>query len=375
MGSFHCITDNCAKVVYREYEAARLEYQYPGEELQVIYGDGLTYTTQQVPNLGCAARYRAYLHIENAKYNYGRVDGSFNSRYRCTFYTVNQFVSPNDAGGNRIQSFYLWGPIYEWRFAAPRSPSTGSPYCSNDGWTTPALRNQPLTGNTAIQILCHGRAASPGFSDPARLTEPTWFTYFRGYSSDANIVYPETGFQQLSFQLAEGNCPPACEFKIFQSGNQIFSRVAPNCPTVNQFPCQLREESNTIVVNKTRLLQRVEVVDYSYEQFGLNAVRGDIPDNCLNIYRNGVTALIPPPLIGVPYLAGNYDFIAQICSAEGCPPPEFQVVCADCECRECPPGTCALECGDKICCYGDDGIAVASIPKEKYCQGEGGDDF
>jgi hypothetical protein len=340
MGSFHCVTSGCAKVVYREYEQGYLEYQYPNEAKQVIYGNNLTYTTINNPPAyyggGCAKSYAVQYQqaiISNGAFvGWGAITtGGFLAGNTGPFSNPKMYIAGTD-----------YGILEHWWFRF-----SGVPPAFPNGRTREYLI-------TAINSLGQER------------------TFLNNFGS---------GVKLLGFIASDGTAPPECDppgeciFTVFKNGQQIFTRTAPTCPTVNVFPPQLKEEQKTIFIKKFPILERIEVVDYSYEPLGLNVVRGDIPDNCLNIYRNGVTALIPPPLIGVPYLAGNYDFIAQICSDTDCFPPEYEVICEDCECRQCPSNTCAVECGDFICCYGDDGVAIESIPKDEYCQSEGGGDF
>ncbi len=56
MGRFHCVLDSCAEVWYQEYLPGYLEYQYPNEPAQRIYGGNLTYKTEPVKG-SCPSRY------------------------------------------------------------------------------------------------------------------------------------------------------------------------------------------------------------------------------------------------------------------------------------------------------------------------------
>ena len=93
-----------------------------------------------------------------------------------------------------------------------------------------------------------------------------------------------------------------------------------------------------------------------------------MPKECLDIYITVTT--VPTDLndfIPTPGVINPYNFIAQICSVPGCPPPEYQVIC-NCDCESCPDGTCAVECDGQICCYDTDGIAIKSIAIDDYCE-------
>ncbi len=95
-----------------------------------------------------------------------------------------------------------------------------------------------------------------------------------------------------------------------------------------------------------------------------------IPSNCLNVYNNAIF-VIPPPIDALkdPDAVPFDSFVDQICSAPGCPPPEYQVLCDSCDCENCPPGTRAVTCNGVVCCYGSDGKAVKEIAPEDYCGG------
>lgn len=44
------------------------------------------------------------------------------------------------------------------------------------------------------------------------------------------------------------------------------------------------------------------------------------------------------------------------------PPPRYSLTCVPNEDNVCPDGTCEVICGNTICCYGSDGVAIASFP-------------
>jgi hypothetical protein len=168
------------------------------------------------------------------------------------------------------------------------------------------------------------------------------------------------------------NCSPnQCQFKVFKNGQTIYNETRSTCPEVQKISCTLSEQNKAVKVNKLPYLERVEVVPYAYLNFGLNVFQAAIPSNCLNIYNNLTTTIIPL-FNGFPTPSNssqaNYNFVDQICSYPGCPPPQFDVIC-DCQCQSCPGDTCPIECGDHICCYNDYGVSVQTIPKANYCGG------
>jgi hypothetical protein len=325
MGSFYCIPSGCAKIYYRKYKAGRLEYQYPGESVKTIspaYGGQLSYTFENIP----AQVWQCPV------------------RYQVTWQSITFPSSSNCNNPTLINySYAVWGPFYDTYLLLP----TGN--CG---------------GFKEIWIRSHGLAPLPSsFRSPTPIDQRV----------AANSVYGRfKDVLNLTATRIDGqpdNCgtPAQCIFRVFENGTILrFSRTEEVCPTVQIYPCKLEDGLNAITVTKFPYLERVEVVDYGYFQFGLNLYRSIIPDNCLNIYVNGVTAYIPPPFLPVPYVPGNYQFIAQICSDESCPPPVYDVVC-DCECKDCPPNTCAVVCGDVVCCYDPEGTAIEIIPIEEYC--------
>ena len=164
------------------------------------------------------------------------------------------------------------------------------------------------------------------------------------------------------------NCTQ-CFFSVYRGREIVHTEVRDNCPQVEQLPCRLSDVINEIKIEKIPYLQRLEVVDFFYQNFGLNVYQRKIPDECWNVYRN-LTTVIPPASQGIPVpannLQGDYELILQICSAPGCPPPEYNVIC-DCDCEKCPDGTYPVECGNHVCCYDTStGKAIKEIEIEKF---------
>ncbi|MEM6613297.1 MAG: hypothetical protein AAF652_13775, partial [Cyanobacteria bacterium P01_C01_bin.72] len=120
-------------------------------------------------------------------------------------------------------------------------------------------------------------------------------------------------------------------------------------------------------------LERIEIRDQDIQGHGIGGTLIDsspLPTECLNIYKT-FTAAPPFPNNTVPTAAifNPYEFVAQICSDVGCPPPEYTVVCRCGE--ECPAGTCAVFCGDHVCCHDPNtGNSVYQIPLGEYSGGD-----
>lgn len=162
---------------------------------------------------------------------------------------------------------------------------------------------------------------------------------------------------------------PECTFTIYKNNQIVHQEVRDRCPEVEKLNCRLSDEIKVIKIDKLPWLERIEVVPYGYQNLGLNVYQAIIPDECLNIYKN-LTTTIVPQFEGFPTptnaAQATYGFIAQICSTPGCSPPEYQVIC-DCDCEKCPENTCPIKCDDVICCYDNEGKSVKSIQIENYC--------
>lgn len=183
---------------------------------------------------------------------------------------------------------------------------------------------------------------------------------------------PSGRYELISWNLIK---PAPCPFvfTVTKNGAIVHQQTRAVCPEVEKIPCRLNEQVKTVEIAKIPYLERVEVIDWAYDVLvtpvGGYVYRNPIPSHCLNVYKNG-TAVIIPPVLAAPanYLDGDfYGFIAQICSAPGCLPPQYQVLCEGCECQSCPDGTHPLICDDIVCCYGDDGKVVLEISKSDYC--------
>ena len=323
MGNFHCIPESCGRVVYREYLPPVVRWRYPGEQWQEIEGDD--YSIDERPAQCCGSwditveyyvpgcnRALDYSGTRTVRIPYGK--------YRRLEYQLdNPFVRTQiaviywDCWQNKEKSISVWS-------------STGKSSVIPDCGDPTAIHNQP--GST-YEIV--------------------------------DLVRVDGGSETCT----------ECTFTVYKNQEVVHSEQREDCPEVEVLPCRLSDVVKEIRIEKIPYLERIEVVDYSYISFGGNIFRGDIPDECLNVIKNLTTQIVPlPDGILTPdngaFNSENRGFIAQICSASGCPPPEFSVIC-DCECESCPDGTCPVDCGDHICCYEASGVAVKSIPLENYC--------
>jgi len=363
MGSLHCIPNSCSSVIYQEYLPPQIRYRYPGEEWQIVDGDD--YTLAQSNNLTST---RPYQIKGKSLFPYAYTIRS--GRGRCVLYDFNQFIAGREytSVNNTLRTYFVWGPIYDWRFAHYQ---TSQYQCSNDGFSVPELRNVWPEGYMNIEILCHG--ASSGCSDDPsrRLANPTWVTWFQGAGLEC---YVSVGFDKIDFFPCQ-NLSPVCKFTVYKNGAIVHQETRSVCPEVEQTPCVLDENSQVIKINKVPWLSAISVLEYAKDAIQvpgspipIPTVRG-IPSECLNIYRNEIFDPLPEGEVEDPDEPIFGDFIGQICSAPGCPPPEYRVLC-DCDCRNCPENSCPVVCGEKICCYDTaTGKAVDEIPIGEYCGG------
>ena len=341
MGNWHCVTSDCAKLVYREYKPPSVRWRYsPSESWQEIIGaDNYELEQNWYGGQNPSVSYQV---------KYGRAAIS-----NGTFVGWSIFYAELPAGttvpikGMRLLINNVDYGIYEhWGFnwgGSPNPPPNGT-------------RRRTYTGQ---------------FLDAT----DTWRTYFNG-SSQGHKIY---GFVPADGSVEENPGGANCTFTVYKNGQIVHQETINSCPEVEQLDCHLSDKYKEITIDKFPYLERVEVVDYAYDvkfgllidsnNYGLLLQKGKIPDQCLNIYKNNIVSIIPNDFLTITNTPENgFNLIAQICSIPGCPPPEYQVICdCDSNCESCPDGTCAVECGDHVCCYGSDGIAVSSIKKDNYC--------
>ena len=324
---FHCIPEGCGQVFYRPYLAPVVRWRYPGEDWQEIEGDD--YTIEQLPAQCCGSwditvEYyvpgcngaRTYSGARTVRIPYGK--------YRRLEYQLdNPFVRTNiaviywDCRQNKEKTLFIWSS----------------------------------TGKSSV---------IPNCGDPAAIHNQVDSTY---QVTDVNRV-----------DEAEENCNK-CSLVIYKKQQIVHSEVKSECPEVEVSSCRLSDVVKEIKIEKEAYLQRIEVRNQS---IGVTYLPGfgtpvldvnQLPQECLNIYNT--YTLAAPILIDefdVPGVINPYIFVAQICSAPGCPPPEYEVICGCDSCEFCPPDTCPVLCHGVICCHEKTtGKAIKSIPVDQYC--------
>lgn len=345
MGNWHCIPNGCAEVVYQPYETSKIRWRYGTEPWQEIIG---------ADDYSSVSSY----------------DLSANQRYTYVY------SLPNYING----IFQGWGQEYR--------SSSSYQYNGIQNWYVHFDKTLRVNGQT-VQAYKTGYPPDdsfdyyyPGTLPPAgyRYIKPTIWILSQGSWIPLGMV---SGIGIWIKRLEPANLATAttqCQFKVFKKGQVVHQETRNVCPQVEKIPCSLGQ-SRSIKVEKYSYLDRVEVVPYFYDVrlgglidspggIGFYLAKGYIPPECLNIYNNDVTSTIPTDFGNYANTPENgYRLQAQICSAPGCPPPVYEVIC-DCQCKRCPGDTCPMPCGDSICCYNDEGISVDRIEKYDYCGGE-----
>jgi len=196
-----------------------------------------------------------------------------------------------------------------------------------------------------------------------------------GYDNFRNLQFAKYSSSTRNYEYTD-DYYHGCKFTIYKEGEIIYQEIRDDCPEVEQTDCRLSDIQRQITIEKEAYLQRVEIRNQNIDLIFVSPLEvplldvSQLPNNCLNIYN---TYTLAPPILSnfvpLPGAINPYQFIQQIASASGCPPPEYEVIC-DCDCQNCPDGTCAKECDDHICCYDTStGQAVLEIPLDQYCGG------
>lgn len=332
MGRFNCIGDKCGTIDYQEFRGGGVQWQYPGETLQEYLGAD-NYSTEVIDNFSANTNYRFYRRvIPTANLSTG-VWGN------------ESLVSPGFVSNGIVS----WNLRVVWRQSSfSRFPPTARFFTGE---------SQPYS-----TLSINDRQADFYLSYTNNLGTVT--ERFLGTSTGVWVTRIEATNPALRFTQ--------CIFKVFKDNQVVYQRTASVCPSAEIIPCVLSDELKKITINKTPYLSAISVLPY-----GIHAVKIQgfpfplqqqypIPANCLNVYRDEIFDIIPNDDPNDP-VAG--DFIAQICSSVGCPPPQYQIICKCNDCENCPPGTCPVKCGDKVCCYDDYGKSIREIPIEDYCGG------
>ena len=333
MGNFHCIPKGCGRVVYQKYIVDSIKLVYPNHGVWTFRGKQLQVKHEQVLRPGqnpfcCANVYDVQFTYKTTR---RMSDGRVLTRWET--YTNHTFLGDLDT------SFASNGFLVDNN--TPRSPSLNSIFFRSTPCdkTTGAYRNYETTG-------------------------VFWFEV----TSDINII-------KWDFKYTHNLCQYDCQTTVTgidENGEPInWKKVYYRCPDIIKGDCRLEETINEIEVDKVPYLQRIEVRDHAIELATYPAPllrKSAIPSHCLNIYKT--YTLAAPNLseyVPAPGVVNPYQFIQQICSDTGCPPPEYEVLC-DCECKSCPDDTCPVICHGVICCHEKTtGKAIKSIPIDQYC--------
>jgi hypothetical protein len=317
MGNWHCIPSSCVEVVYQTYEPPKIRWRYPGFAWQEIIGAD-DYTITQ-PQGQCNTGYLLKGRYESAHRNFCR-------------------------------------QIIKW-YSLPNQPIPGKII---------GFEERIISGVNKWVILYQ----LPGFNQPIQAYTQLideFFGYFIIQNKDAcnsggGQGYGWTrGFFSIDSIKRADNQPDNCSdcvFIVTKNGQVVHTETRAVCPEVEKIPCKLSDVRHSIEIKKLPLLEKVEVTDYGYlVPLDLVPIPGidplyAIPEQCLNIYKSWIFTTTPTDIVDYDqYTTANRNYIAQICSAPGCPPPEYQVICDCNSCESCPSGTCAVECDGQICCY------------------------
>lgn len=323
-----------AKINIRPYLAPRLEYQYPGESKQTIFSNGgeLSYELKEI-----------------------YPDGT-------KFYVFGIYTSKSISHCNQQQLFRSVGSV--------KSPFSVS--------SDPNQYNELFVqGSDGVQRALR------------RISQSLYDSKYRGFVAGTSIIYRHPGNDCPNVNRSYGHSPVEgfsvpennnitgeCQFRITETFDDGSTKIRHQetrdiCPTVQQFDCELGDvKTITIKLDSFEALfasdgsnfdnPLVEFFDINSEI--VNYFSGN-PDNCLLIWA------VKRQFVDNAFHTGEIPVIrqiVQICSAPGCPSPQFNHQCFS-DCEECPDNTCPVECGDHICCYDDNGKSIKEIPIENYC--------
>ena len=352
MGSWHCVNSSCAQLVYREYLPPVVRWRYPGEDWQEIEGDD--YSIEDVePQFEYTGR-KAYQILATVAVNgrcppdppYGQFPTKWEDGELITIFALGGWFAP-------IWEVKLNFDITYLRFEITYTTNTGNApttYCKKRKVIFPCYTTK---NGSSVTV-------APGVSN---FLSP-------GVSPGAQVQWQLVELPEYDVKPCRNELPDECIFTVYFEGVVVYQNTQEGCPEVETLPCRLSKEYKEIGIEKIPYLERFEVIAWAYQNLGLSVYRDSIPNQCLNIYKNNITTIIPLPG-GVPTPTNTaqaaYGYIAQICSGEGCPPPLYDVVCDCNQCESCPEGTCAVECETHVCCYDALGNPVKSIPIENYC--------
>lgn len=324
MGNFHCVPDGCGRVVYREYLPGVIRWRYPNEEWNEIEGDNFTLES----NFEIRDDFLAAYWIEASGTVENRVPADTN---KPAIYEAGQTITIKKTSSIFLSSFEV-------------------NFIDVSGYW-----NVEYTSAYTLSKTCYSRKTHSRLEPQTRTS---------GNSSSEPVAL-NIKLVRFVEDTAKGrqNCTRKsdnCIFTIYSQEKIVHQQSSKLCPEVEQLPLRLSDEVKEIKIEKLSYLEAIEIANFARDTI----FTVEIPRHCLNIYLTFLQSSIIPFFDIYP----DYKFIAQICSAVGCPPPEYQIIC-DCDCEECPDSTCAIECGNVICCYNTEGRSIKSIPIENYCGG------
>lgn len=332
MGNSHCISSSCATVHYRKYEPPKIRWRYENEPWQEIIGAD-NYSLEQPKGQCCDLIYRVEVTTYLVRFD------------RNPSYTPVKFSYIRE-GTNYASPPIIYGRVLglEYNNTQKRINGVSRTFFINWMSCSGVQRNSQISSNSDIT----------------------------GWDDSRTSI---TSITVVGSRL--DNCG-GCVFKVLKNEQTVYTETRAVCPEVQKIPCQLSTVNKQIEIKKLPFLEKVEVVPYQYSAYKLPGIGAPInqadpiPSQCLNVYNNAIYVIPPDPdAVKYPNAEPFNSFIAQICSASGCPPPEYEVICDCITCESCPNGTCPVECDGQICCYDTaTGKAVQTIALANYCGGQ-----
>jgi len=332
MSNFHCIPESCARVVWREYLPPVVRWRYEGEDWQEVEADDYS-VEQQVGQ--CPTQYKIEGTYANANTKIGKKCGErllFRGTFRGKFIRFKFF---HHSGFNHLMGGYEY---------------------------------EDYDGNIQTNLALGQSGELFAYDSCREVNRAERFAIATEQLILTNIYRTD----------GEPDDCGGCEFTITKNGAVVHTETRDDCPEVEKLPCRLSDESKEIEIEKREYLERIEVRNQDINLIYVSPLEAPLidssplPPNCLNIYQTFVTA--PPFLsnyVPLPGAFNLYSYVEQICSAPGCPAPEYTVICDCNSCESCPSRTCAVECDGHICCYDTEtGISVKQINLNDYCEGE-----
>jgi hypothetical protein len=176
-------------------------------------------------------------------------------------------------------------------------------------------------------------------------------------SNGWNLEIISRSLQSLNITPVGTNTPPPneCRFRIFNAAGQTILDITRDvCPTATVIPekCELRKGEKETICRYKKLGK--------YDNTRLEVeTRG----SCIDVY-------LKSGLAQVPFFKGIK--VAEKCSDQGCPAPEFKIDCCKkrgCEDKKCPPGTVTrVLIGRTLQCVDSKGCVIKEIIYDPKCE-------